>query len=144
MKKLVLIAFVFLPAPITAFAGEITVAAAANVQFTLQDLQAEFTRETGITVKPVIGSSGKLTAQAENGAPFDVFLSADMKYPDKLYKDGFSSDEPKVYVYGTLVLWTMKDLNLGAGIGVLGGPASRRSPWLILPWRLTAGRRSMP
>jgi molybdate transport system substrate-binding protein len=105
--------------PLIAFADEITVAAAANMQFTLEDLKAEFTRETGIDVKPVIGSSGQLTAQIENGAPFDVFLSADMKYPDVLYKDGFSSDAPKVYAYGVLVLWTMKDLDLSKGINIL-------------------------
>ena len=92
MKKIIFIVSAFLLAlPLSAFAGDITVAGAANVQFTLDDLKAEFTKETGIGVKTVIGSSGKLTSQIENGAPFDVFLSADMKYPDKLYKDGFSS-----------------------------------------------------
>jgi len=105
--------------PSAAFAGDITVAAAANVQFTLEDLKAEFTRETGIGVKTVIGSSGKLTAQVENGAPFDVFLSADMKYPATLYKEGFSLRSPKVYAYGTLVLWTVKDLDLSQGVNAL-------------------------
>jgi len=109
--------------PLTAFAGDITVAAAANVQFTLDDLKAEFTRETGIGVKAVIGSSGKLTSQIENGAPFDVFLSADMKYPAKVYKDGFSLQAPKVYGYGVLVLWTIKDLDLSKGISVLSDAA---------------------
>jgi molybdate transport system substrate-binding protein len=127
MKKIILTVLVFLLAwPLAARASDITVAGAANVQFTLEDLKAEFTRETGVNVKTVIGSSGKLTSQAENGAPFDVFLSADMKYPAKLYKNGFSSQAPKVYVYGALVLWTMKDLNLSAGIGVLGGPGVQK------------------
>jgi len=124
MSKKVLIFLVFLMAvPLTAFAGDITVAAAANVQFTLDDLKAEFTRETGIGVKAVIGSSGKLTSQIENGAPFDVFLSADMKYPAKVYKDGFSLQAPKVYGYGVLVLWTIKDLDLSKGISVLSDAA---------------------
>jgi len=123
MRKIFLIVLAFLWAmPIAAFASDITVAAAANVQFTLDDLKAEFKKETGIGVNTILGSSGKLTSQIENGAPFDVFLSADMKYPTKLFKDGFSSDEPKVYGYGALVLWTMKDLDLTAGIGVLGAP----------------------
>jgi molybdate transport system substrate-binding protein len=122
MKKIVFAVSAFLLAlPLAAFASDITVAAAANVQFTLDDLKAEFTKETGVGVKTVIGSSGKLTAQAENGAPFDVFLSADMKYPAKLYKDGFSSQAPKVYADGALVLWTMKDLDLSKGINVLSG-----------------------
>jgi molybdate transport system substrate-binding protein len=120
MKKIILIVLAFiLVLPLSAFAGDITVAGAANVQFTLDDLKAEFTKETGIGVKTVIGSSGKLTAQVENGAPFDVFLSADMKYPTKLYKDGFSSDAPKVYAYGVLVLWTMKDLDLSKSVNAL-------------------------
>jgi molybdate transport system substrate-binding protein len=117
--------FLFL-LPLTSFAGDITVAGAANVQFTLDELKAEFTRETGIDVKTVIGSSGKLTSQIENGAPFDVFLSADMKYPATLYKEGFSLRSPKIYAYGVLVLWTMKDLDLSAGIGVLGSPGVQK------------------
>ena len=120
MKKITLIVLTFLLVmPLDAFASEITVAGAANVQFTLDDLKAEFTKETGIGVKTIIGSSGKLTAQIENGAPFDVFLSADMKYPTKVYKDGYSSNAPKVYADGVLVLWTMKDLDLSKGINVL-------------------------
>ena len=120
MKKITLIVlFVLWALPFSALAGEITVAAAANVQFTLEDLKAEFTKETGIGVKTVIGSSGKLTSQIENGAPFDVFLSADMKYPEKLYKDGLSNEAPKVYAYGVLVLWTMRDFDLSKGINTL-------------------------
>jgi molybdate transport system substrate-binding protein len=121
MKKTILL-IAFMGLPLTAFAADITVAAAANVQFAINDLKAEFARETGITVKTVIGSSGKLTAQVENGAPFDVFLSADMKYPQKLYKDGFSTSAPKVYTYGVLVLWTVKNLDLSQGINVLNDP----------------------
>lgn len=120
MKRIILTVLAFLLAvPLAAFASDITVAGAANVQFTLDDLKAEFTKETGVSVKTVIGSSGKLTSQVENGAPFDVFLSADMKYPSKIFKDGFSSNAPKVYAYGVLVLWTMKDLDLSKGINVL-------------------------
>lgn len=59
--------------PLAAFANEITFAAVANVQLTLEDLKAEFTRETGIGVKTVIGSSGKLTSQAESGGTDNDF-----------------------------------------------------------------------
>jgi len=120
MSQKILIFLIFiLASPLAALANEITVAAAANVQFTLDELKAEFTKETGINIKTVIGSSGKLTSQIENGAPFDVFLSADMKYPSKLYKDGYSSIAPKVYADGVLVLWTLKDLDLSQGINIL-------------------------
>jgi len=127
MKKIILIVFAFLLAlPLFACADEITVAAAANVQFTLEDLKTEFTKETGIDVKTVIGSSGKLTSQIENGAPFDIFLSADMKYPAALYQEGFSLRSPKIYAYGVLVLWTMKDLDLSKGINILTGPGVKK------------------
>ena len=120
MNKIIYIFALFLLAmPLSAFASDITVAGAANVQFTLEELKSEFTKETGIGVKTVIGSSGKLTSQIENGAPFDVFLSADMKYPQTLYKEGFSLRSPKIYGYGVLVLWSMKDLDLSKGVNVL-------------------------
>lgn len=120
MKKINIIVLVlFLALPISAFADEITIAAAANVQFALEDLKAEFTKETGIKVKSVIGASGNLTSQIENGAPFDVFLSADMKYPNRLFNDGLSVESPQAYAYGVLVLWTMKELDLSKGIDVL-------------------------
>jgi molybdate transport system substrate-binding protein len=93
-------------------ADTLTVAVAANVQYTFYELQAEFKRETGHDLKPVFNSSGKFAAQIMNGAPFDVFLSADMEYPEKLYKEGFTAAAPKVYAYGALVLWTMNGLDL--------------------------------
>lgn len=127
MKKIILIAVIFLFAvSLSVFADDITVAGAANVQFTLDDLKAEFTKETGIGVQTVIGSSGKLTTQVENGAPFDVFLSADMKYPKTLYKEGFSLRSPKVYADGVLVLWTVKDMDLSKGVNVLTDPSIQK------------------
>ncbi len=97
----------------------ITVAAAANVQFTLEELKAQFTKETGIEIKTVVGSSGKLTSQIENGAPFDVFMSADMDYPKRLKMNGVSAGEPKVYAYGHLVLWTLTGSDLSKGVAGL-------------------------
>jgi len=120
MKKIILILLALIwVSPIASHASGITIAGAANVQFTLEDLKAEFTKETGIEVKTVIGSSGKLTSQIENGAPFDIFLSADMKYPKTLYSEGFSLRSPQVYANGVLILWTMKNLDLSKGINVL-------------------------
>ncbi len=87
----------------------ITVAVAANVQYAMQDLKAEFEKETGMKVTVIIGSSGQLTAQIQQGAPYDIFISADMKYPNTLYKNHLTAKPPKVYAYGTLVLWTMKN-----------------------------------
>ena len=105
-----------------AFAGDLTVAVAANVQYTFEELKAEFQKETGIAVKQIIGSSGKFTTQIENGAPFDIFLSADMDYPQTLEKEGLTYNAPKIYAYGTLVLWTMNGVDLSKGIKVLSDP----------------------
>jgi molybdate transport system substrate-binding protein len=104
-------------------AGTLTVAVAANVQYAFDDLQAEFRKETGHDLKPVYNSSGKFAAQIMSGAPFDVFLSADMEYPERLHKEGYTAAAPKVYAYGALVLWTMKDIDLGNWQATLGGPA---------------------
>ena len=93
-------------------ADTITVAVAANVQYVFDDLKSEFKKETGHDVQASISSSGKFVTQIMNGAPFDVFLSADMEFPEKLYKEGFSVAPPKVYANGALVLWTMKDVDL--------------------------------
>ena len=59
-------------------AQEITVAAAADLQFAFQDIAARFQKDTGHNVKTIFGSSGNFFAQIQNGAPFDVFFSADI------------------------------------------------------------------
>lgn len=108
---------------IPAAAGTLTVAVAANVQYAFDDIRAAFRKETGHELKPVYNSSGKFAAQIMNGAPFDVFLSADMEYPEKLHEAGFAATAPKVYAYGALVLWTMKDIDLTDWRTVLAGSA---------------------
>jgi len=88
---------------------KLTIAAAANMQFAVAELTKVFSEQTGIECETVTSSSGKLTAQIIEGAPFDVLLSADMKFPDELYKRGLTLNEPLVYAYGNLVLWTLKN-----------------------------------
>ena len=88
---------------------KLTIAAAANVQFAMDTLALLFEKETGIKTNIITGSSGKLTAQILQGAPYDVFLSADMKYPEEIYNKSKALGEPKVYAYGSLILWTQKD-----------------------------------
>lgn len=82
------------------------IATAANMQFVIPPLLQAFTETSGIACEAIISSSGKLTAQIKSGAPYHVFLSADMKYPEVLHQKGLTLGSPKVYAYGTLVLWS--------------------------------------
>ena len=102
------------------------VAVAANAQFVMEKISAAFRQKTGITIETIVSSSGKLTTQIQQGAPFDVFLSADMTYPQTLYQEGFTTAAPVVYGYGSLVLWTLTDLPLSADLSILLNPAVRR------------------
>lgn len=91
----------------------VTVAVAANAQFAMKEIEKNFEKETGINLELIINSSGKITAQVKEGAPFDIFLSADMQFPEALYKEGFTITKPEVYAYGSLVIWSMKKLEKG-------------------------------
>lgn len=75
------------------------------MQFAMEALSEEFTASTGIKCNVIIGSSGKLTAQILEGAPYDLFFSADLKYPKTLAAAGLAEESPKVYAHGQLILW---------------------------------------
>lgn len=110
-------------------AQEITVAAAADLQSALQDVADRFQRQTGTSVKLTYGSSGNFFAQIQNGAPFDLFFSADIDYPEKLEAAGLA--EPGTlyrYATGKIVLWTVSasKLDLGAGMKVLLDPSIKK------------------
>ena len=100
-------------------AEPLNVAIAANLKYVFDDLAAAFKKETGIETQSVLNSSGKIATQVRNGAPFDVFMSADMEYPDALYQDGFATTTAKPYAYGQLVLWTEKEVDLSKGVAFL-------------------------
>jgi molybdate transport system substrate-binding protein len=87
----------------------LNIATAANVQFAMDTLAEIFESETGIKANIILGSSGKLTAQIIQGAPFDIFVSANMKYPNEIYNKNKALSKPQVYAYGALVLWTLKE-----------------------------------
>ncbi|MFH0921186.1 MAG: molybdate ABC transporter substrate-binding protein [Fibrobacterota bacterium] len=94
----------------------ITVAAAADLQYALSEAARVFQDASGITVKTVFGSTGKLTTQIMAGAPFDIFLAANMAYPETLYIKGLAVTKPTIYLYGILVLWTVRGVDLNNGL----------------------------
>lgn len=87
-------------------AGEITVAAAADLNAALTEIAANYQKATGNTVRLSFGSSGNLFSQIQNGAPFDIFFSADLDYPQKLIAAGLAEPSSLYrYAMGRLVLW---------------------------------------
>ncbi len=87
--------------------NKITIATAANMQFAMEALTKAFTAQTDIGCDIVMSSSGKLTAQIKEGAPYDVFVAANMRYPNELFDNGFTTTQPQIYAYGYLALWSM-------------------------------------
>ena len=117
MKKIIL-ALALLASSI--FANTITVAVAANVSYAINELVAEFNKTNPDTkVQVTLGSSGKFTAQIESGAPFDVFMSADMKFPKSLFEKGLAITEPALYAQGSLAMLSSKELDFSKGINLV-------------------------
>lgn len=93
--------------PVLAQAGEVQVAVAANFTAPMKTIAAEFTKETGHTVAMTFGATGKVYAQIKNGAPFDIFLSADDETPKRLEKEGHAVAGTRfTYATGRLALWS--------------------------------------
>jgi len=105
------------------------VAAASDLQSALPAIVAQFEKDTGQHVRLTFGSSGNFFAQIENGAPFDVFLSADVDYPRRLERSG-QAERGSLYEYATgrLVLWTRTDsgIDVRRGLTVLSDARVRR------------------
>ena len=103
MKKFVVM-FVF---SIYLAADSVFVAAAANMSYALDAIKEAFEKKyPHIKVKSTIASSGKLALQITRGAPYDIYLSANMEYPAKLYKQGYTITRPLVYAKGKLVFFS--------------------------------------
>lgn len=107
-------------------AQEIRVAAAADLQFAMQDIAARFQKQTGTTVKVTYGSSGNFFQQLLNGAPFDVFFSANLDYAKKLEAAGLTvRGSYYEYAKGRIVIWVPNDskLDLSSGMQALLNPS---------------------
>src|SRR5215469_2414107 len=116
----VLVAFLFI-SPLCA-AQDLTVAAAADLQFAMQDIVGQFQKQTGKNVRVIYGSSGNFFQQVQNGAPFDMFFSANLDYPQKLEAAGLIEPE-SYYQYGRgkIVIWVPNGskINVKSGLKVL-------------------------
>ncbi len=112
--------FLTLLVNVSLFAGEITIAVAANVSYAIDELKAEFAKSNPDTkVQVTLGGSGKLTAQIKNGAPYGLFMSANMKYPQALYDDKMAITKPVVYAQGALAYLSVKKLDFSKGMELL-------------------------
>ena len=98
--------------------GSVTVAAASDLTYAMNEIAANFEKATGCTVRLSLGSSGNFLTQIENGAPFEVFFSADIAYPKKLEAEGLAvPGSTYLYAIGKIVLWTRKDSRVDIGKG---------------------------
>jgi molybdate transport system substrate-binding protein len=105
-----------------ATAQEITVAAAADMSAALPELVSAYTKKTGQSVRLSFGASGNLSNQIRNGAPFDIFFSADEQFPQQLINEGLAEKDTLYrYAVGRLVLWVSNDSPLDlAKVGIKG------------------------
>jgi molybdate transport system substrate-binding protein len=110
--------------------AELVVAAAADLSTALKEIGDSYEKKTGVKVKLSFGASGALTQQIHNGAPFDLFFSADMDYPRQLVAAG-DADGASLYQYavGKLVLWVPADSSLDVehqGMNILLDPSVKK------------------
>jgi molybdate transport system substrate-binding protein len=116
-SKLILVLLAALFAGSYARAQAVNVAAAADLKFAMAELAAQFEKASGAKLDVTYGSSGNFLTQIENGAPFDLFFSADSEYPKKLEAAGLA--EPgtlREYAVGRIVIWTPSDNEINAAI----------------------------
>ena len=120
--------FVVLLFGASAFAADLRIAAASDLKFALDEIIAAYTKSEPINAKTSYGASGNLFAQIQNGAPFDVFLSADTNYPHRLIESGHATNF-FLYAEGHLALWAPRTSPLDVeklGLQALLNPGVRK------------------
>ena len=130
MIRVILALCVFFIAGVNAaVAEELTIAAASDLSFAFKEIVAEYENTTGNHVRLTLGSSGNFYTQIHNGAPFDLYFSADISYPKKLEEAGLAVPGSLYpYAIGRIVLWAGKDshLDLSKGLEILREPTIRK------------------
>lgn len=115
--------------PAMASAGDIAVAAASDLNFAIKELIVEYEKQTGHHVKLSLGSSGNFYAQLQQGAPFDLYFSADIGYPKKLEEAGLTVPGSLYrYAVGRVVLWAPKQspVEVSKGLTILREPTVKK------------------
>lgn len=107
LTRLLILICLFAAGQTTHAAEKITIAAAADIKFALDEIVVLFGKShPADQVETIYGSSGKFQAQIRQGAPFDLYFSADIAYPRKLKEEGFAASEVQPYALGRIVLWS--------------------------------------
>jgi len=112
-----------------AVAEEITIAAASDLNFAFREIATEYEKASGHQVRLTLGSSGNFYAQIQNGAPFDLYFSADIAYPRKLEEAGLTVPGSLYpYAVGRIVLWTGHEsrINVTKGFEALRQPTVKK------------------
>src|SRR5437588_1552781 len=129
-SKFLTLVLVWIMALALTASAHITVDAAADLNAALSEIAADYEKSGGGTVRLSFGSSGNLFNQIQNGAPFDVFFSADLDYPEKLIEAGLA-EKASLYPYavGQLVLWVTASSSLDLqhrGMNILLDPSVKK------------------
>lgn len=97
--------------------SKVRIAIAVALVPAMSDIEKIFEDENpGVDLEVVSGASGKITSQIINGAPYDIFASADMEFPEKLKSQGLTAEGPDIYAEGFLVIFTVKKIDISKGI----------------------------
>ena len=121
-QRIIVLLCTLMMSAMPAMAGQVSITAASDLQYAMSDIITAFeARNPGDKISAVFGSSGKAFTQIESGAPYDMFFSADISYPEKLKKSGAAISEPKPYAIGRITIWVTKKsgLDVSKGISVL-------------------------
>lgn len=115
--------------PSEALCEDLTIAAASDLNFAFKELVSDFEKRTGTHVKLSLGSSGNLFSQIQNGAPFDLYLSADIRFPQRLAETGHAvAGSLYQYAVGRIVVWVPKSskFDVSKGMEVMLDPSIRK------------------
>ena len=129
IRIFIVLCMLFITGVNVALAEEITIAAASDLNFAFREIATEYENTTGNHVRLTLGSSGNFFAQIQNGAPFDLYFSADIAYPRNLEEAGLTVPGSLYqYAVGRIVLWTGHELRIDVtkGFEALREPTIRK------------------